>query len=279
MRGLIVVMLLSGLMLGGCGGMNADSGPREKVALTSTVQNGKANAFNPFMRDSLPNVRGADAEGKAMLQQIGGRVASIEGEAAYRPQWKHEIYPVFFGDPKAPHEVLVLLDFAAPQSEKVWQAVVEASRSLAPQQCKIAVFANSREYYGTDLMGLGIWISYSRPGQSMPYMTYALSTWNAVKAAQKKSRGHAVSFNNEYDATIKSTDYPIHYSYMTKLHPPVASSEELTVAKYCYNAGNVNLYQAQQIAVYFGIKTLPAVIVDGNVLSSVSASNIVKAMQ
>jgi len=88
-----------------------------------------------------------------------------------------------------------------------------------------------------------------------------------------------VAFNNEYDATAESTDFPIHYSYMSKLRPPVNPAEELAVGKYCYNAGNVNLYQAQQIAQYFGIKTLPAVIVDGNVLSSVSASSILKAME
>jgi thioredoxin-like negative regulator of GroEL len=66
---------------------------------------------------------------------------------------------------------------------------------------------------------------------------------------------------------------------MTKLRPPVNPTEELAVGKYCYNAGNVNLYQAQQIAQYFGIKALPAVVVDGNVLSSVSASAILKAME
>ena len=280
MRGFLAAMLVSGLLLGGCGGMSTgDSGPREKVNLAAGVQNDKANAFNPYLRTSLPNLRTNDSESQAMLQKMGGKETSIEGEAAYRPQWKQEIYPVFFGDPKAPHEVLVLLDFASPQSEKVWQAVAEASRSVSPQQCKVAVCANSKEYYGTDLMGMGIWISHSRPGQAMQYMTYALSRWNEVKAAQKKAKGRVVAFNNEYDATVESSDFPIHYSYMSKLRPPVNPAEELVVGKYCYNAGNVNLYQAQQIAQYFGIKTLPAVIVDGNVLSSVSASSILKAME
>ena len=280
MRGFLAAILVSGLLLGGCGAMGTgDSGPKEKVNLAAGVQNAKANVFNPYLRDSLPNLRTNDAESQAMLQKMGGRTTSIEGEAAYRPQWKHEIYPVFFGDPKAPHEVLVLLDFAAPQSEKVWSAVVEASRSVSPKQCKVVVFANSKEYYGTDLMGMGIWISHARPGQGMAYMTYALSRWNEIKAAQKKTKGHAVAFNNEYDATVVASDFPIHYSYMTKLHPPVAAAEELAVGKYCYNGGNVNLYQAQQIAQYFGIKTLPAVVVDGSVLSSVSAGNILKAME
>ena len=38
--------------------------------------------------------------------------------------------------------------------EKPGHAVAEASRSVSPQQCKVAVFANSKEYYGTDLMGM-----------------------------------------------------------------------------------------------------------------------------
>lgn len=82
----------------------------------------------------------------------------------------------------------------------------------------LGVFANSKEYYGTDLMGMGIWISHSRPGQAMQYMTYALSRWNEIKAAQKK-KGRVLAFNNEYDATAESSDLPIHYSYMTKLRP------------------------------------------------------------
>ena len=128
-------------------------------------------------------------------------------------------------------------------------------------------------------MGLGIWISHSRPGQAMPYLTYALGQWNKVKADQKSTRGKAVPFQNEYDATVKNTDYPIHYSYFSHLRPPVPASQELSVAKYCYDAGNVNLYQAEQISKYYGIKALPAVVVDGQHLSSVSAGSILKALQ
>ena len=214
-----------------------------------------------------------------MINQLGGKVTSIEGEAAYRPQWKTEVYPVVFGDPKAPHEVLVLLDFAAPESARVWRAASEAARSLSPAQCKIVVFANSSEYYGTDLMGMAIWIVHNRPGQAMPYLTYALERWNSVKAAQKKARGKAVPFHNEYDATVQSTDYPIHYSYMARLRPPVPASQELAVAKYCYDAGNVNLYQAQQISQFYGAGRLPAVVVDGTVLGSVSSAAILKSLQ
>ena len=279
MRGMLITVLLLGLMLSGCGAASSNGGSKAAVNLSSSVQNGNANQYNPYMHQSTPNLREATSESADMLKKLGGVVPTIEGEAGHRPQWKCEIYPVFFGTATAPHEILVLLDFAAPQSEKVWQAVVEASRSLSPQQCKIVVFANSKEYYGTDLMGLGIWISHSRPGQAMPYLTYALGQWNKVKADQKSTRGKAVPFQNEYDATVKNTDYPIHYSYFSHLRPPVPASQELSVAKYCYDAGNVNLYQAEQISKYYGIKALPAVVVDGQHLSSVSAGNILKALQ
>ncbi len=280
MRGILMATLLFAVMLTGCGtASSGDSSPRGAVNLSASVQNGNANQYNPYMHQNTPNLRSNSPDGAAMLNKLGGNVPTIEGEAGHRPQWKSEIYPVVFGNAAAPHEILVVLDFAAPQSEKVWQAVVEASRSLSPQQCKIAVFANSKEYYGTDLMGLAIWISHSRPGQAMPYLTYALSQWNKVKAEQKSSRGRAVPFQNEYDATVKSTDYPIHYSYFSRLRPPVPASQELSVAKYCYDAGNVNLYQAEQISKYYGIKNLPAVIVNGQLLSSVSAGSILKALQ
>ena len=279
MRGMLITVLLLGLMLSGCGAASSNGGSKAAVNLSSSVQNGNANQYNPDMHQSTPNLREATSESADMLKKLGGVVPTIEGEAGHRPQWKCEIYPVFFGTATAPHEILVLLDFAAPQSEKVWQAVVEASRSLSPQQCKIVVFANSKEYYGTDLMGLGIWISHSRPGQAMPYLTYALGQWNKVKADQKSTRGKAVPFQNEYDATVKNTDYPIHYSYFSHLRPPVPASQELSVAKYCYDAGNVNLYQAEQISKYYGIKALPAVVVDGQHLSSVSAGSILKALQ
>ncbi len=279
MRGLLMTMLCAAMLLAGCGAGSGGHAAGGAVSLSPTVQNGNTNQYNPHLHQNMPNMRSATAEGAAMLQKMGGSVPTIEGEAAHRPQWKHEVYPVVFGDPTAPHEILVLLDFAAPQSEKIWQAVVDASRSLSPQQCKIAVFANSKEYYGTDLMGLAIWITHSRPGQAMPYLTYALGQWNKVKAEQKSTRGRAVPFQNEYDATVKNTDYPIHYAYLSHLRPPVPASQELSVARYCYDAGNVNLYQAEQISRYYGIKNLPAVIVDGQALSSVSAASILKALQ
>ena len=51
------------------------------------------------------------------------------------------------------------------------------------------------------------------------------------------------------------------------------------MAKYCYNAGNVNMYQTVQLCRYYGVKSLPAVVVDGKVLGQVSAKAIVDAMK
>lgn len=272
MKKCIFPLLLAMTMLLGCG-----------AADTSSVQpivssGGDANAFNPHMRDKLPNVRTMTAEGQKMLGAMGGTVQSIEGEAAHRKNWRDEIYPVVFGDRKAPKEIIVILDFSNPESARVWHDVVEASRSISPSECKIAVFGRSRENYGTDLMGLAIWIAHSRKGQAMPYLTYALDRWNKVKAAQK-SQGNLKTFTNEYDATASAKDYPIHYAYFSKLNPPIPSSQELNVAKYCYNAGNVNMYQANQICQYYGVSSVPAVIVDGRPLSRISASSILGALE
>ncbi|MEE0815772.1 MAG: hypothetical protein U0M13_08925, partial [Desulfovibrio fairfieldensis] len=140
MRGLLVSTVLLGLLLAGCGAAGtAASGDPAPGAETETVlapgtPGGGANAFNPYMHDRLPNTRLMSAEASQMLGKMGAHTQSIEGEAAYRGHWRQELYPVVFGDPKAPHEVLVLLDFSAPQSEKVWHAVVEASRSLSSKQ-------------------------------------------------------------------------------------------------------------------------------------------------
>ena len=174
----------------------------------------------------------------------------------------------------------VLLDFGNPASAKVWQQVVEASRSLNPAQCKIVVFGNSRENYGTDLMGLAIWISYQRKGQAMSYLTYALDRWNEVKAGQKRTRGKAIPFTNEYDATVQPTDFPIHYAYLQRLNPPVPASQEMDVTSYCYDAGSVNMYQAVQLARHYKLSGLPALVADGRVIpASSSASAIVGALR
>ena len=160
------------------------------------------------------------------------------------------------------------------------EQVRKAARSLPGDQAKIVVFGNSRENYGTDLMGLAIWISYERKGQAMSYLTYALDRWNEVKAGQKKTRGKAIPFTNEYDATVQSTDFPIHYAYLQKLNPPVPASREMDVTSYCYDAGSVNMYQAVQLTRYYNLSGLPALIADGRALpASSSASAIVDALR
>lgn len=284
------LLLLAGL-LGGCGLVGSSdagdtppavqvSAPDGDAVATGGASAGSANLFNPWMRDKLPNTRELSEAGQAMLPQMGGSAQRIEKEAAYRAHWREEIYPVVFGDKKAPHELLVVLDFANPASAQVWKQVVEASRSLNPAQCKIAVFGNSRENYGTDLMGLAIWISYQRKGQAMSYLTYALDRWNEVKAGQRSTRGKAIPFTNEYDATVQSTDFPIHYAYLQRLNPPVPASQEMDVTSYCYDAGSVNMYQAVQLARYYKLSAVPALVADGRVIpASSSASAIVGALR
>jgi hypothetical protein len=276
MHKIILPVICFGILLAGCAGLSGS--PQDTSALSVSAPGGGTNAFNPYMQSELPNLRGTTGEGRQMLGHLGGKVQSIEEEARHRKNWRDELYPVVFGDKKAPHEIIVVLNFAEPACENLWKAVVSASKSLSPKQCKIVVFGKSSENYGTDLMGLAIWLAHSRPGKAMPYLTYALGRWNAVKAAQKSS-GTIKSFTNEYDATATSHDYPIHYGYLMQLNPPVPTKQEPAVAKYCYDAGNVNMYQAVQICQYYGVRKLPAVIVDGKVLGKISTDTILSALK
>lgn len=276
MRKIFLPVVCLGLLLGGCAGLNGS--PQDGAALSLSAPGGGTNAFNPYMQSKLPNMRGTTGEGRQMLSHLGASVQSIESEARHRKNWRDEIYPVVFGDKKAPHEIIAVLNFAEPACENLWKAVVTASKSLSPSQCKIVVFGKSSENYGTDLMGLAIWLAHARPGQSMPYLTYALGRWNAVKSAQKSS-GALKSFTNEYDATASSRDFPIHYGYLMRLKPPVSARQEPVVAKYCYDAGNVNMYQAVQVCQYYGVRQLPAVIVDGKVLGKVTPDAILSALR
>lgn len=273
MRKIILPALIVSCLLFGCG-----AGPQGQADTSGASPAGGAGAFNPWLNASLPNTRSIGSEGQEMLGAMGGHAQSIEGEAAHRKNWREEIYPIVFGQKDAPHEILAVLDFANPQSEKAWEAVEAASRQLSPASCKIVVFGRSGENYGTDLMGLAIWIAVNRPDQAMPYLTYALKRWNEVKAAQKAA-GAQKKFINEYDAVASAHDYPIHYNYLARLKPPVPASQELAVAKYCYDAGNVNMYQANQVCQYYGVKSLPAVIVDGRPLASISADAILAALK
>lgn len=270
----ILSFMFLACLLFGCGAATAPGETSGSPVATGS----SANDFNPWMREKLPNTRQIGSEGEKMLGALGATRQSIEGEARHRRNWREEIYPVVFGDKQAPNEIIVVLDFANPASEKVWEAVARASASLQPSQCKIVVFGRNGEPYGTDLIGLAIWIAHQRPGQAIPYLDYALKRWNAVKAAQK-SAGITRIFKNEYDATATSQDYPIHYAYLSRLSPPVPANQELAVAKYCFDAGNVNMYQANQVCQHYGVKALPAVIVNGRVLASVSADSILAALR
>ena len=278
----LTALLACALLLGGCLGSGApapaDGG--HGAALVSPAQTPPgANRFNPWMQQSLPNTRELSADGRVMVGGMGGSAQSIQREAAHRPHWREEVYPVVYGNRQAPHEIIVLLDFAAPASEKLWAQVRKAARSLSGEQTKIVVFGNSAENYGTDLMGLAIWISYSRASQAMPYLDYALQSWNAVKAAQRKTRGAVLPFRTEYDATVVASDFPLHYSYFSRLNPPIPAAQQPDVARYCYDAGNVNMYQASQVASYYGVKTLPAVLVDGRILENPDAGDITEALK
>ena len=265
--------LFAFIILSGCGARQ-DSGSGATYAATS----GSGNEFNPFINSKLPNLRPISDEGHKMLGAMGGGAQSIEGEAAHRKNWRDEIYPVVFGSKTAPGEIMVLLDFSNPDSLKVWQQVLEASRSLSPEQCKIVVFGRSQENYGTDLLGLAIWLVHSRPGQAMNYLTYALKSWNDAKKSLA-SQGISRKFTNEYDAVASKNAMPIHFAYLAKLQPPIPQQQEPAVAKYCYDAGSVNMYQANQICQYYGIQKLPAVIVNGKVLSNISASSILASLK
>lgn len=280
MRKLFLPLVMVIMAFAGCAAGNSGEGASAggQAMLSSGEAAGGANDFNPFMRSKLPNTRKTTGEGQKMLSSLGAREQSIEGEAAFRKNWRDEIYPVVFGDRKAQHEIIVLIDFSSPESDRIWKAVLAASKSLSPQQCKIVVFGKSRENYGTDLMGLAIWLTHERPGQAMPYLAYALARWNEVKAAQKAS-GQLKNFTNEYDATANAQDFPIHYGYLMKLNPPIPANRQLAVAKYCYDAGNVNMYQATQVCDYYGVKTIPAVIVDGHILSKISPDSILAALR
>lgn len=273
MKNLWLPVLLLTTLLFGCG-----AGQKGDTAAPEAAAGGSANDFNPWMRENLPHLRQISSEGQKMLGELGAKTQSIEGEAKYRKNWREEIYPVVFGERKAPHEIIVILNFSEPACENLWQAVAQASKSLQPAQCKIVVYGKSDENYGTDLTGMAIWLAHSRKGQAMPWITYALSQWNKSKATQKSS-GRVKRFTNEYDSAATPQDFPIHTAFLPRIQPPIPASQELAVAKYCYDAGNVNMYQATQVCQYYGVSKLPAVIVDGKVLSKVTPDSILAALK
>ena len=262
-------LLCVGLVLTGCAAQDI---PHEQAEASASVGGGRANAFNPYLQKQLPNTRTLSSEGRA----FGGAAVSIEAEAAHRPHWREELYPVLFGRPTAPHEILVVLDYAKPQSRTMWHAVEQAVKSLSPEQCKVVVFARNSENYGTDLMGLAIWSAWARKGQGMSCLGQTLDAWHEAKAAQR-SAGKSKPFNNEYDSAV-GNGYPIHYNWLMKQRPAISENDELQLVRYCYDAGNVNMYQAVQVMRYYGIASLPAMLVDGKALGNVTPASIVAAL-
>ena len=67
MRGMLSALMLVGLLLGGCGFSGGESVPRGAVNLPSEVHSGNANLFNPYLRQSLPNLRAGSPEALAMI--------------------------------------------------------------------------------------------------------------------------------------------------------------------------------------------------------------------
>lgn len=260
-----VVLLVS--LLFGCGAS------QQSDTLGADPLSTEANAFNPWLNKKLPNLRPPSDSGSQMLNALGAKGQTIEGEASHRKNWREEIYPVVFGDKKSPNEIIVLLDYAAPQSEQIWNVVTQAAKSLKAADAKIVVFGHTPENYGTDLMGLTIWLAQQRPAYAMPWITYSLSRWNIARQAHNAA-GTNKKFISEYDAVARPGDFPIAYSFLTQVKPPVAASQELAIAKYSYNAGNINMYQATQVCKFYGVSKLPAVIVNGHKLSNITAQNI-----
>ncbi len=230
-----------------------------------------AQAFNPYLHSEFPNSRKPKGEAAEMLRKLGGRPHDIAAEAGWRRHWREEAYPVLFGDARAPHEILVMIDFASPKTRAVWAAVKSAMAKLDPAKAKVVLFSDSKELYAYDMAGLVLWANINRK-KGAETLDWALAAWDKAKA---KSRGR--KFVSEYDSVSSSTELPMVFQGMRRLGVP--ESQECDVADYAYEAGNVNMFQTGQAMRYYGVKSLPAVVADGRVIDSPSADAIVKAVQ
>lgn len=239
---------------------------------------GNSNRYNPYVQSRLPATVLSD-EVRQGIEKMGGRNTTIQDEASNRKYWKEELYPIVFGDKKAPNTIMVLLDYAAPQSQQVWNDVAQAVSRLDPNKVQVVVFGNSGEQYGTELMGYGIWMSIMRPKQAMAYFSYTLAQWNDVKRRQVARHGKARYFQYEFDGTAGDTERPFVYNVIDQLKPPLNDKQQVELVKYAYDAGNINMFQAVELAKDYGISQLPAVIVNDTVLKQVTAAAIVNAIQ
>lgn len=241
------------------------------LCLSGCAGRGEANRFNPWMHDTLPSSHRLSDDGRRLAGATGGRAHGIGGETSHRPNARHELYPVVFGSPLAPQEIIVLLNFADPRSEAVWKDVRKASASLDPNRTKIVVFAygsgNANELYGIDLMGVTIRLVSSRPERAMPWLDHALARWNAIKKSQKAA-GHSWPFRIGADAGS------FHLAYLAQAGIPVPRRPKLRRDMECelYDAGNVNAFQGREVARHYRVDAPPAVIVDGARVSPDSAA-------
>lgn len=235
-----------------------------------SAQAADANAFNPYTGKPLPVTREVKGEEAKILSALGGTPRSIAADAAYRANWKEEIYPIVQGSTSSRHEVLVVIDLADPKSRQIWQQVARVAKSTPAGTARFVLFGKSSELYATDLTGLAIWAARERKGQAIDYLSWAMQRWDTIKQGLKK-QGKARPFNNEYDAVLTKKDYPMVFVAMERcFKPSVPASEQSTLATYAYEAGNINLYQATEVCRYYDIKTPSALVVDGEVLDNPS---------
>ncbi|MDO4840185.1 MAG: hypothetical protein Q3990_05865 [Desulfovibrionaceae bacterium] len=237
------------------------------------------NAFNSYTGKPMPVSRVPKGDEARILSDLGGKPRSIATDTAYRANSKQELYPCLFGTPQSAHEVLAVIDFARPESKSLWAAVCGAVKKVSPAKAKVVLFGKSDEAYSIDLTGLAIWAARERSGQSMDYLTWALNRWHEIKDGLKK-RGEKRIFRHEYDAVLDKKDFPMVFTAMTKcFRPAVSEKDQSTLAKYAYEAGNVNLFQATEVIKYYDVEKLPALVVDGKVYYEMTADKLASLLQ
>ncbi len=241
----------------------------------STAWAAEAHIFNPYMHSTLPSIE-LSKEATQFAKKLGSRPTTLQDEAKHRKHWRQELYPIVYGKAKAKSEILVFLDYAQVQSEAIWAQVVEATQSISPQQAKVVVFGRSFEHYATELMGLGIWMAYTHPKQALAYFSYTLHRWNVVKNALAKQGIHR-KFMHGHDASY-GTHLPIAFAFLAKHPGLVPASQEYQLVYKAFNAGNVNMCQTHLAARMYGVKHYPTVVINGKVLSHVTAQNIIQAV-